>query len=227
MPPPDTSRSWRRSAGALLLLVVIVGAALYAFRQSAPSSAPTTTVSASPSAPDLAPSPSTRPDIPFAMISVDPHRVAGPPPVVDPHCGEGARYLHDKPTSAKVPGVEGCVVIGADGGELRNGEWTLTYENGFKRTGRYVDGLPEGTWTVWYPNGWAAKSQELLHGQSNGLEVEWSEQGQRLVEREYKEGALDGRVTIYQADGTVIREVWRNGIRVEPPMIPAMPTGTP
>jgi hypothetical protein len=126
----------------------------------------------------------------------------------DARCPAGAIYVDDNATH--MGGGRGCLVAG-DAGPLREGFWTVMAGDGHTKTGEYVLGKEEGRWTEFFANGARASEMDFVHGVPDGTQIEWDDKGNKIVERHYKNGALDGMVTITYPDGTVVHQEWRNG----------------
>jgi hypothetical protein len=138
-----------------------------------------------------------------------------PPPAIDPRCAVGQTF---KEISIHGPGGgKGCVRRRADGSDSREGLWSVQLPGDRTMIGTFVDDKEEGRWTTWYDQGGKAEEMEYLHGQRDGWQIEWSKEGLKGVERHYANGAIDGAVTIFRPDGRIIRQVWKNGVQIDPP----------
>lgn len=115
---------------------------------------------------------------------------------------------------------DGCMKTLEDGGHVAEGDWTVHNPNGSTTSGPIVHGQREGRWTTTYPSGAVMKTEDYDHDLLDGWQIEWSEDGKKLAEREWHEGMLDGPVTLYHPNGEVVHEVWRKGMRVDPPLVP-------
>lgn len=211
--------SWRGPTTGLLVFAGILGGLVWAFRTPAPTapplgatSAPSSTVHTHPPEP---------PAIPLTVLPVDSARAAPRPAVAPPPspCPAGTELTNFvEPTGLKRT-LKGCVHLGPGGEPVREGLWTIADTSGYVSEGRYVNGAKDGHWVVWYPNGTAAHTEEYKNGHTDGVFVEWSPAGQRLAEVSYKDDYRDGPSTFWGEDGTVRREMWVKGRRVDPPEV--------
>lgn len=183
-------------------------------RTSAPV-APSESVepSTSPSAPAVMPMgmPEGAPSAPM----VDPSTQIPPPPV-DARCPAGMEFLDEFATHG-AGGAKGCVARRADGSLSREGRWAVKLTGDRVMYGNYEKGLYEGHWTTWYEQGGKAEETDYQHGIRHGWQVEWNKEGQKVVERHYDKGGLDGPVTIFMPDGSLVRQVWKEGRQIDPP----------
>ncbi len=129
-------------------------------------------------------------------------------------CQEGTQLVAG--TTKGLEKESGCAHT-VDGGLVKEGHWIFVDPRGGETSGEFVAGKKEGKWTTWDPNGTVVKSEEFHLDNNDGQQIEWSPKGVRLAEREFKGGRLDGRVTLYLEDGTIVREIWKGGRRIDPP----------
>ncbi len=166
---------------------------------AAPSETPTV------AAPPMPPAPSTSPRKKPALA-----KPAKAEPAVASACEPGAVYVDAR--AADGVGEVGCKRK-TDAGLRREGHWVFGDEHGETSQGAFVDGRREGRWFFWR-NGKLVLSSSYKRDQKDGYEVEWSEEGDVLVEREYADGRLHGQVTKHPQQGSVIVEEYVNGIKV-------------
>jgi hypothetical protein len=55
---------------------------------------------------------------------------------------------------------------------------------------QYRDGVPNGVAASWHPDGQIESYSELEHGARHGVFVQWDEQGNRVAEKQYRDGRL-------------------------------------
>jgi hypothetical protein len=209
----------RRRNGAIFLSVAILAAAYLALGgRSGPEKPPPST--GTPQAAVVADPPSATAfptAAPTAITSAAMPSIPTPPKIV-PHpdekrCGPGGQWA--ELSGSHGPGGSGCLARGADGGLVRDGFWSLVEADGRTKSGEYVGGVEEGRWTWLYPQGGRSMEMTYVHGVPHGVQTEWTPEGHKLVERPYRDGFLDGTVVITYPDGTVLREEWRHGVRVD------------
>ncbi|MFO0679174.1 MAG: hypothetical protein U0169_21785 [Polyangiaceae bacterium] len=133
-----------------------------------------------------------------------------------PTCAAPLVAVVDAPGMGGAWRETGCARPDGDGGPgAKEGAWILRMKDGRVMSGTYVSDHEDGPWTAWYPDGRMARSWTTKDGIADGPSVEWDPTGIRTAERNYKLGALDGISTITYPDGTIRREVWRGGHRIE------------
>lgn len=96
---------------------------------------------------------------------------------------------------------------------LRDGEWVT-----FDATGKqplaeehYVNGKKDGVWKVWFPNGQQKQQLTYKLGNLNGLNTEWNDKGQKLIEANFADDKLNGTATRYLPDGKTITQTYKDG----------------
>jgi hypothetical protein len=214
----------RRRGGMIVLAFAAVAAIYYGLRTGPTQTSPSPSTSESASA-SVAASPSVAdagmPALPLETVAstggvptVDPS-TKGPPPTIDPRCPAGQTF---KEITIHGPGGgKGCVRRRADGSDSREGRWSVQLTGDRTMIGTFVDDKEEGRWTTWYDQGGKAEEMDYLHGIPDGLQIVWSKEGLKGAERHYTKGAIDGDVTIFRPDGRIIRQVWKNGVQIDPP----------
>lgn len=115
------------------------------------------------------------------------------------------------------------------------------FKNGKKQySTTYKNGLKEGEWRIWFPNGNVNKIGNTLNGEEHGIYQEfyeegqikyeyhydlgkkinvwksWYENGQQWTSRDFKNDKLDGKVLVWDTDGTLTKEyTYRNGALID------------
>jgi len=217
------SGPWRGPLAGLLVFGGVVAGLAYAFRAPGPT-APPLTIPASGS-PSVRTHPAPPPTIPLTVLPVDSARVAPRPSAAppSPSCPPGTEWTNFVEPLGLKRTLKGCIHP-SDGGEaVREGSWTVADVSGYVSEGQYLNGQKHGRWVIWFPNGTAARTEEFKNGHSDGVFVEWSAAGQRLAEISYKDDYRDGPTTIWSEDGSVRRELWVRGRRVDPPEVDGGP----
>jgi len=208
----------RKYAFALLVVVAVMGALIFALRggpartsappsvasvvsvASAPSAAPSASASAVASALPAPP--------PSGALPIDPERVLANPPTEKPKC-PGLQFVDQWEGKSH---TRGCIVMLPDGGVAREGSWVFQDDEGWTSAGEFKNDMKEGRWTRWYANGHVAWVEDWSADQRNGAQIQWDENGARVLERHWKNGLLEGEDALTMPDGTIVRKMWKHGV---------------
>ncbi len=106
--------------------------------------------------------------------------------------------------------------VGGYDGRLLDGTYTVFYpDRNLAIAGEFVDGLRNGEWRSWYPGGVLRSIMHWREGLESGPFIEFSKEGRKLREGQYKKGLLYGKVRQYTDDGQYQTIAYKNGIPVD------------
>jgi len=124
-------------------------------------------------------------------------------------------YTNGQPDGSwEVFNAEGAVVAkrGYKDGK-RDGTW-IAYDATGKQPLReevYSSGKANGVWKVWFPSGQMKTQVGIKDGIRDGLYAEWDDKGQERYELNFVAGKLDGKATLWGADGKKITQQYDDG----------------
>lgn len=97
------------------------------------------------------------------------------------------------------------------------GDWAVYYKNGNKmKSGTIKDGNKVGTDYEFYESGAKKYEQPYVAGKKHGKWYSWYENGQKWTERDFNMDQLDGKVLVWDTDGTLTKEyVYVKGQMIE------------
>jgi hypothetical protein len=216
----------------------VVGASLYAFFRSPPTptapppaAAPPDTEPAVVEATDAAawlpepavtyePMPSVLPLNPAPSIA--PVGAVSKPGKTSIQCPPGSFVSEERDGDHIVSA--GCIRV-VDGGHLKVGTWSTLNPLGQTFGGRYHEnGKVDGVWTTYFPDGHKAEEATYDHGKYEGWFTQWNEKGEKILERLYRNDRLDGPFIVYFSDGSVKKQLYRDGVKVSEVFL--LPDGT-
>ena len=95
----------------------------------------------------------------------------------------------------------------------REGEWAVFDDTGNQplRIEHYKDGKADGEWKLWFPSGQLNREMEFSGGKRDGKVVEYREDGSKALEGNYKDGVLQGTMTLWATDGRKFTQEYDKG----------------
>lgn len=113
-------------------------------------------------------------------------------------------WVHHGPAEFRDPAGQITHAGSYDHG-LEGGLWKVTTEDGMRGEGRFQAGRRHGAWTWYHPDGTPAERGTYAKGVREGTWFHDDEQGRRILEVPWKDGARHGELLEYDGAGNVLR----------------------
>ncbi|NNC95133.1 MAG: toxin-antitoxin system YwqK family antitoxin [Chitinophagales bacterium] len=96
---------------------------------------------------------------------------------------------------------------------IKNGQWIIFYESGdTQKLGYIYEGIDDSIYKEWYDNGQLRYFYYYDDGKKTGQWKTWYENGVQWTSRDFENDKLNGKVLVYDTDGTLTKEyTYKNG----------------
>ena len=102
-------------------------------------------------------------------------------------------------------------------GKLLNGRYACFYLNSnLKEKGKFKKGLKDGEWVYWFENGKIMEVVTWHRGVKSGSFRSYDEIGEPVLEAEYRDGKLNGKMITYQRGKISDTHIYKNDKEIEP-----------
>lgn len=99
---------------------------------------------------------------------------------------------------------------------ITDGQKTTYYLNGkISSQGTIKNGKKDGFWKFWHSNGNEAREGNFIDGKPDSTHKYWYENGKTRGIGNWKNGVWDGEWIIYNEDGTMTTQIYKNGEQIK------------